>query len=78
MVIDGMNLPSIGFIRPKELENGRFELTIYPAGPGALAGAGAATMMEIEVDAAEVDRIALVAPHLLASPPLSFGRKRKR
>lgn len=66
MVINGQNLPSIGLIRPKPLGEGRFKLTIYPPGPGALAGAGAATAIEIVVDRAEVERIERVAPHLMA------------
>ena len=49
-------------------------LTIYPPGPGALAGAGAATMVEIEVDEAELKRIGRVAPHLLAMRPSSMLR----
>ena len=73
MFIGGLDLPSIGLIRPKVLCDGSYVLTIYPPGPGALAGAGAATIVEIVVDEAEVDRIGLVAPHLLAQ---SFGSGR--
>ncbi|MDX5983705.1 hypothetical protein [Sphingomonas echinoides] len=74
MFIGGHDLPCIGLIRPKELGDGRVMLTIYPPGPGALAGAGAATMVEIVVDEAEVERIGDVAPHLLAKRPHSRER----
>ena len=68
MLINGMNLPSIGLIRAKPIGDGaRYTLVIYPPpGPGALAGAEPATMIEIEVDRWEVQRIDRVAPHLLA------------
>lgn len=65
MIINGKNLPSIGMIRAKPIGDGeRYELTIYPPGPGPLAGAEPATMIEIEVDEAELRRIDRVAPHL--------------
>lgn len=65
MVINGRHLPSIGFIRAKPIGDGaRYTLVIYPPGPGPLAGAEPATMIEIEVDAAELRRIDRVAPHL--------------
>ena len=68
MIINGMNLPSIGLIRAKPIgEGARYTLIIYPPpGPGPLAGAEPATMIEIEVDKQEVQRIDRVAPHLLA------------
>ena len=74
MFIGGHDLPCIGLIRPKELCDGRVMLTIYPPGPGALAGAGAATMVEIVVAEAEVRRIEETAPHLMAKRPLSQAR----
>ena len=68
MIINGMNLPSIGLIRAKPIgEGARYTLIIYPPpSPGSLAGAEPATMIEIEVDKLEVQRIDRVAPHLLA------------
>jgi len=70
MVINGMNLPSIGLIRAKPIGDGeRYTLAIYPPpGPGALAGAEPATMIEMEADRQEVLRIERVAPHLLSAP----------
>lgn len=74
MIINGKNYPSIGLIRPKTIGDGsRFTLTIYPPGPGPLAGAEPATMIEVEVDRAEVRRIDKVAQHLLSRPV--FGDK---
>ncbi len=68
-MIEGRNLPSIGFIRAKPHPcGGRYTLVIYPPGPGPLAGSEPATMIEIDVEAAEVRRITNVAPHLIASP----------
>lgn len=67
MVIDGLNLPSIGFIRAKPLATGGFALAIYPPGPGALAGVAPATVLELVVSDAEVERIAKVAPHLITA-----------
>lgn len=68
MIINGMNLPSIGLIRVKPIGDGeRYTLVIYPPpGPGPLAGAEPATMIELEVDRQEVQRIDRLAPHLLA------------
>ena len=67
MVIDGLNLPSIGFIRAKPLATGGFALAIYPPGSGALAGVAPATVLELVVGDAEVERITRVAPHLISS-----------
>lgn len=68
MIINGRNLPSIGLIRAKPIGAGaRYILTIHPPGPGPLAGAEPATMIEVEVDDAEVQRIERAAPHLLAT-----------
>lgn len=68
MIIKGMNLPCIGLIRAKPSGDGaRYTLIIYPPpGPGPLAGAEPATMIEIEVGMREVQRIDRVAPHLFA------------
>lgn len=72
MVINGINLPSIGFIRAKPIgDGGRVTLTVFPPGAGPLAGAGAATIIEVDVDEEEVRRISEMAPHLLAKKPLS-------
>lgn len=69
MVINGLNLPSIGFMRAKPSGDGdRYTLAIYPPGQGALAGVGRATMLELEIDEAELRRIIRVAPHLIAMP----------
>jgi hypothetical protein len=69
MVINGLNLPSIGFMRAKQLGGaGRYTLAVYPPGQGALAGVGRATMVELEVDEVELRRIIRVAPHLIAAP----------
>ncbi|MEO0062263.1 MAG: hypothetical protein RLZZ08_823 [Pseudomonadota bacterium] len=66
MIINGKNYPSIGLIRAKPIDGGaRYELTIFPPGPGPLAGAEPATMVEVEVDEAEMRRIDRSAPHLL-------------
>jgi hypothetical protein len=67
MVIKGHNLPSIGLIRAKPHGDGRYTLVIFPPGPGPLAGAEPATMIELEVDKAELERIVRVAPHLLTA-----------
>ena len=66
MVIDGFNLPSIGFIRAKPLATGGYTLAIYPPGPGPLAGVAPATVLEIQVSDAEVCRITRAAPHLIS------------
>ena len=67
MIINGKNYPSIGLIRPKAIGDGsRYMLTIFPPGPGPLAGAEPATMVEIEVDKAELRRIDRLAPHLVS------------
>lgn len=67
MIINGKNYPNIGFIRAKPIgEGARYTLTIYPPGPGPLAGAEPATMVEVEVDKAEVQRIDRQASHLLS------------
>lgn len=63
MVIAGIELPCIGLIKVKRLSDRRFELEIHPQIPGPLAGADGATMMEMDVDVAEVRRIARAAPH---------------
>jgi hypothetical protein len=69
MFIGGFDLPCIGFIRSKPHPcGGRYTLVIYPPGPGPLAGAEPATMVEIEVGASEVRRIENVAPHLINLP----------
>lgn len=75
MVINGIDLPCIGLIKTKRLPNGRYELEVHPPTSGPLAGADGATMMEIEVDVAEVRRIDRVAPHLLSRR--WFGQKRE-
>jgi hypothetical protein len=71
MIIDGMELPSIGFIRVKpprkELGERLFTLIIWPPGPGPLAGADGATELELYVEADEVKRICSVAPHLISA-----------
>ena len=66
-MIDGLQLPSIGFIRAKPLATGGFVLAIYPPGSGALAGVAPATVLELVVGEAEVERITRVAPHLISS-----------
>jgi hypothetical protein len=68
MVINDLNLPSIGFIRAKLLAGGGYVLEVHPPGPGPLAGAEPATMIELEVDEAELRRIVDLAPHLIAAP----------
>ena len=66
MVINGINLPSIGFIRLKaSSESGRYQLEVYPPSPGPLAGVEPATMIELMVDEAELRHIRRVAPHLI-------------
>jgi hypothetical protein len=71
MIIDGMELPSIGYIRVKpprkELGERLFTLIIWPPGPGPLAGADGATELELYVEADEVKRICCVAPHLISA-----------
>jgi len=68
MIVNGMNLPSIGLIRATPIGDGmRYTLFIYPApGAGPLIGGEPATLVEIVVDKLEVQRIDRVAPHLLA------------
>ena len=71
MIINGTNYPSIGLIRakPAKSQPGRWTLNIYPpAHTGLLAindEVGVASWVEVEVDTAEVERIARVAPHLI-------------
>lgn len=66
MIINGKNYPAIGLIRAKPIgDGGGYMLTIHAPGPGPLVGAEPATMVEIEVDEAEMRRIDRVAPHLL-------------
>lgn len=70
MIINGTNYPCIGLIRAKPaMATGRWTLSIYPpAHTGLLAindEAGVGSWAEVEVDSAEVDRIARVAPHLI-------------
>ena len=73
MIIKGINLPSIGFIRAKDIGGQCYLLSIYPVGPGPLAGVEPATMLEVEVDEGEVRRIRCLAPHLLLSNNLNRG-----
>jgi hypothetical protein len=69
MRIDGRILPNIGFIRAKPQKGGtRFTLAIYPPTTGPLEGCEPATMLELDVCATEVLRIAKAAPHLIAAP----------
>ena len=70
MVINGLNLPSIGFMRAKPMPGNAplYTLAVYPPGPGGLAGANPATMIELKVDEAEVRRIIRAAPHLVVAP----------
>ena len=66
MIINGYNLPNIGFIRAKPVGDGKhYTLSIYPSGAGPFDGTGGATMLETDVSASEVQRIQCVAPHLL-------------
>lgn len=75
MVINGLDLPCIGFIRAKPLGDGEhYTLAIHPPGPGPLAGAEPATMIELEVSKAELCRIAGLAPHLIAKPVVDMAR----
>lgn len=71
MMIDGIDLPSIGYIRVKpprkELGERLFTLIVWPPGPGLLAGADGATELELSVEADEVKRICQVAPHLISA-----------
>ena len=67
MVIKGYILPNIGLIRAKPHGDGRYTLVIFPPGPGPLEGAEPATMIELEVDKAELERIRRAAPHLLTA-----------
>lgn len=71
MIIDGTELPSIGYIRVKpprtELGQTLFTLIVWPPGPGPLANADGATEIELYVDGDEVKRICRVAPHLISA-----------
>jgi hypothetical protein len=66
MIINGRELPCIGFIRAKPVAPDRWELSIYPpADTGPLDGTDGASHIEVMVDSASVERIARVAPHLM-------------
>lgn len=76
MRINGHELPCIGFIRakPNAAQPGRWTLSIYPpADTGPLDGTDGASWIEVEVDSAEVERIARVAPHLI--PGVAYHHK---
>ncbi|MGX7952830.1 hypothetical protein ACWPM1_09720 [Tsuneonella sp. HG249] len=65
MIINGTDYPSIGHMRAKALPDGEWQLEIYPPTQGPLMGHEPATMAEVTVSAAELERIDRVAPHLV-------------
>ncbi|SEO85505.1 hypothetical protein SAMN04490248_11427 [Salinihabitans flavidus] len=63
---------NIDHIRLKGHADGRWSLKIYPASGDLLMPSGASES-EVEVSPEEVERIRLVAGHLIASIPPEFG-----